>query len=812
MTRNYADLSPHDFELLVRDLLQAEFGVRMETFPAGRDGGVDVRLHHGGEDSVIIQCKHSPGRSFAQIRSQLQLEARKIGRRFSCRYMLATSASLTRANKREVVQMFSGVSLSETDILGVDDLDNLLTLHPQIETQNFKLWITSSAVLQHLMNSDLHLRSAGLVERIVKRRRLYVHSEAHTTSLEMLEAHHVCVISGEPGIGKTTLAETLLVRLLADGWEVHTASEDISEIERVWQPGRKQAFLYDDFLGQNSLLDSLNKNEDSRLVQIAERVSQEGDKRLIMTTREYILRQARQIYPRLKSSPLLYEDRVVLNLGDYTRLQKAKIFYNHIHFAGIEESALRSILSDRKYVNVVEHANFSPRVIELVASNFRNSGVPGSDFYQYTMGALDNPRDLWDSIFQDQLSQAERGLLLVLATVRRPVEVSDLFEGVSAYQAAAGVLPDSPHRLSLALKKLQGTFVRVAADVRLDDQARGFHPGNYSTVVQLANPSFIDFVSSYLSSHPGEISQVARGAVFFEQVETLVNWDIGGNLDERLIASLMDSFFGSRNRVQEKTHPRLAPGQQHVLMGALRRLVDAPSCYWVEGMGRHSVEVRQQASLLNRHLVMLMLDAKYRHGLLPVDALTAILEGLARRVEGEAELSVRQEIRLISYLGEYSEMGGSAASGRDMLALRLMGALDLPEDFEIALSPFKELSVPSSDWSVTAEAGLRRRFQDFLSGWDISESGRVNTVADCQDSISRIASVVEYFELDGVDTPVLKDRLELLEDEVAQDLDFSEEESAGDDIPAQYPLRSPALREYEPQIDPVDELFQTLGD
>lgn len=42
-TCNFDALSPQDFEELVRDLLQADWGVAIEAFRAGRDGGIDLR-------------------------------------------------------------------------------------------------------------------------------------------------------------------------------------------------------------------------------------------------------------------------------------------------------------------------------------------------------------------------------------------------------------------------------------------------------------------------------------------------------------------------------------------------------------------------------------------------------------------------------------------------------------------------------------------------------------------------------------------------------------------------------------------------
>ena len=54
---DFRSLSPHDFELLCRDLLQKHLGVRLESFTTGRDSGIDFRYRGAGEN-LIVQCKH----------------------------------------------------------------------------------------------------------------------------------------------------------------------------------------------------------------------------------------------------------------------------------------------------------------------------------------------------------------------------------------------------------------------------------------------------------------------------------------------------------------------------------------------------------------------------------------------------------------------------------------------------------------------------------------------------------------------------------------------------------------------------------
>ena len=58
---NFNLLSSQDFEELVRDLLQAEWNVRLEAFKAGRDSGIDLRYAAADGGATVIQCKHYAG-------------------------------------------------------------------------------------------------------------------------------------------------------------------------------------------------------------------------------------------------------------------------------------------------------------------------------------------------------------------------------------------------------------------------------------------------------------------------------------------------------------------------------------------------------------------------------------------------------------------------------------------------------------------------------------------------------------------------------------------------------------------------------
>jgi hypothetical protein len=69
---DFKSLSPIDFEVLVRDLLQEELHVRLESFRSGRDLGIDFRYSPDAGGEIVVQCKHYADSTFAKLLSDLR--------------------------------------------------------------------------------------------------------------------------------------------------------------------------------------------------------------------------------------------------------------------------------------------------------------------------------------------------------------------------------------------------------------------------------------------------------------------------------------------------------------------------------------------------------------------------------------------------------------------------------------------------------------------------------------------------------------------------------------------------------------------
>jgi hypothetical protein len=150
MTHDFAALSPPEFEDLTRDLLGRELGIRFEAFPDGPDDGMDGR-HAAADGDVILQAKHYHRSGFAKLRTKMKQERSTIDVLQAARYVLATSAALTPANKAQIAAEIGPALKSTGDIFGQQDLIALLRKFPEVETAHPKLWQQSSAVLKTLI-------------------------------------------------------------------------------------------------------------------------------------------------------------------------------------------------------------------------------------------------------------------------------------------------------------------------------------------------------------------------------------------------------------------------------------------------------------------------------------------------------------------------------------------------------------------------------------------------------------------------------------------------------------------------------------
>ena len=501
-------LSSYDFELLARDLLKEELKVRLESFSKGRDGGIDFRFR-SARGALVVQCKHYE--DYGELQRVLKRdEAAKVRRLKPSRYILVVSTPVTPHRKEKLAALFAPYCRGTEDIIGREDLNNLLALHPSVEQKNFKLWLTSEPVLTRFLQAGIWGDAELTLQRIRRRTSRYVPNPSLDRAKQILDDHHYCIIAGIPGIGKTTLAEILLIDYVdRHDFQAIRIANDLSEIKEVKNPRNRQIFYFDDFLGTKAL-DKLQKNEDQRLMEFIEEVAANTNWRFVLTTREYILNAAKIRYEAFTYPPVPLKPCVV-ELADYTRPIRGKILYNHIFFSDLGSSYKRALLEKKRYEKILAHQNYNPRIIDHM-TQARNLEHVGADaYFGDFMANLENPRRIWEHAFRNQLAEAAQHVLIVMGSLPDEIRVSDLetaFNAFYQYRRTRLGFSASSRDFENALKELDGNFIKTTLIGH--DQIVTFH-----------NPSVGDFLDGYLASSTQEVEDLIESAVFFDQFSQL---------------------------------------------------------------------------------------------------------------------------------------------------------------------------------------------------------------------------------------------------------------------------------------------------
>ena len=547
-------LTDFDFEKVCKDIFEAEYNVQLEIFAQGADQGVDLRYIATEGHRLIIQCKHWGRRNRAALlRHMKTTEKPKIRALDPERYVLATSVELSKQAKDALTKELSPYIKVAGDIYGAHEIESLLRARPEIVQRHLRLWLSSSAVLQAMLAKNILTRSWDLESDTRHAMLVYVPNDGFWRARTILDNNHVCIISGLPGIGKTTLAQILAATYAESGYDIYEISVDVDEINQLWSEEVPQFFYYDDFLGQTTRGDKLNKNEDSRLLRIIHRIYRMPNKRLVMTTREYILEDARQQYERLGSEDL-NPLQCVLAIADYTRRIRAEILYNHIYFSELQLEDKTSFAAPAVYEPIINHRNFNPRLIDYCLRLPTIGEQPRGTVAELMKRNLDNPRRIWEHVVLNQLQPAAVQILILLFSFPADGVLIDRLEAALSRYGTESAYQTSYAEFRQSLKILDNTMVRISHE-------------RDGLVISYHNPSIRDYMRDYIASMSSIFSELLRSIVYFEQVEILWNQARARGADiilEQLVSSrtylagaIRHTYEGRTSKEGEQFHRSL---------------------------------------------------------------------------------------------------------------------------------------------------------------------------------------------------------------------------------------------------------------
>jgi DNA-binding transcriptional MerR regulator len=509
---DFLSLDDKEFEQLALRLLGAQEGIVYERFKPGKDGGIDGR-YFSSNGQTIVQCKHWARSGLgALLRALRNDELPKVQRLKPARYVLVTSLPLSPANKAEIRTIFHPYVQSDADVLGCEAMNDILALHPAIERGTIKLWLHSAAVLSQFASLALVGRSAFVLGEMRRKRARYVETASHKLGVSRLTENHVVLITGEPGVGKTTLAEQLCLDHVLNGFQLCAAAKDVEELEAAYREDAKQVFYFDDFLGR-TFLEAIGRHEDSHIIGFIKRIRSDKSKRLVLTSRTTILNRGKSLTDLFRIENVDRHE-LELKVGNLSALDKARILHSCVWHSRLSPSYVEEIVRESKYMYVIAHRNFNPRLVSFITDPIRLSAVQPSNYWSYVTSKLDNPSEIWGDVYDQQMSEAQRIILLLVVVNGGDIPEQDLLDAYRSYlttPTGSRIQGDTDYQRNIQV--LIGSLLNRTLDAKGD------------SAFDLFNPSIADFALPRLVID-GELMATLALALKTQQMIRYINRSI----------------------------------------------------------------------------------------------------------------------------------------------------------------------------------------------------------------------------------------------------------------------------------------------
>jgi len=529
---DFTCLSATDFENLCRDILQKEFyPIRIEAFAEGPDSGIDGRFIDNNGRLTILQVKRYE--NFTGLKSILKRELPKVKLLKPDRYILMTSVRLTPNNKKTIKDIFEPYIISEEDIWGSSDIDNRFRNYSDIERKYSLLWPNSEKILQALINPENRIFNDILKENIERVSKKYVKNESYGQTLKVLENKHYLIISGGPRVGKTTLALILVKHFLEEGYEVISVETCIREAVNQYRQNVKQVFLFDDFLGMYYPDKTSESDGNLRILSkfLLFGFPSSEDKRIILTTREYVLQRV------LMGNGILYSNGILsakytMDHHSFTMRQKQSILFNRLDEIGILKTTQKAIVDEYEFKKLIQSDKFNPCMpdgfFRTLDANIE-AGKLAKALYQY----FENPEEIWLGVF-NALDERERCSILALATMGGIALKDDWIEATDTLISMSEKSSvNEAMAIVGALKILENSLVKTSLeDVTYVDvisrEKRRRH------IVRLSDVSFMDFIIQFVRENNTLLRELLKKACFVEQFYFIFGDDKGWRIRRKL--------------------------------------------------------------------------------------------------------------------------------------------------------------------------------------------------------------------------------------------------------------------------------------
>lgn len=508
MKFNFSNLEPIEFENLCKDLINDIEDKEFKIYAQGKDGGIDFKWEESST-KIIGQAKHYLNSNKSNLITAVKKEKEKIEKIKPDKYIFMTSYNTTPAIEDEIFEILTPYLISKNDIYGLARIDDLLESHKEVLYKNYNLWLTNIEILEELRdkakNQDIEIE----IEKILEKKDLYVQTSLYKKAIKILENKNFLLITGEPGVGKTSLAEMLVLKYLDSNYKLKfVVSQEVSDLKQILSPNKedKEVIFIDDFLGSNYLKYFQGNDEGGALIKFFQNTKYYKNKRIILTSRITILNKAYQCSEKFNREK---KENYHIKITDYNRKIKARILLNHLKYFKLDQKYIDELLRDKNYRKIIEHSNYYPRLIEFICKSINYNSKIYKNYFEFVMDSLNTPNEIWKMAFNNNLKDRDRYLLRVLFSFNGKASKDKLKKAYEERLIKENIQVETDS-FELILSHLVDGFIKVLLENKVRE-------------ITFLNPSIMDFMLDRYRENETEILHALKFSKYEKQIIFLLN-------------------------------------------------------------------------------------------------------------------------------------------------------------------------------------------------------------------------------------------------------------------------------------------------
>lgn len=522
-------LKPENFQKLARDILQIREDTILESFSPGKDSGIDYRGIIN-KKNVIIQVKST--KNYNALKSQLKNEEiKKLEKLKPERYILVLAISLTTKRKDEILEIFKDYIISPNDLITGEDIENYFTMekyqHVNKKHQQIALKDYCELLNYYPISEDPFAECKDLYQDIEVIQKYFIATKSFKNAIKHIENNNIIILTGDPGAGKTTNAKMLIDYLLTQK-EIDEVIElkSTNDFSKKYDYQKKQIFYFDDFWGSTFAFQKVPLNEDKQFFQMVNAISNNPNTYLILTTREYVLKQGLQYFHAQNNHYI--DTRIYHNNASLSKLEKTKILMAHIANSNLDFNIMTTITY---YVDeIIMKPNYSPRAIEYFINENQDKLINADKFINSFLKYLDKPYDYFKNTFY-KLSEESRIISYIITISEPPTSIEKLKD---TFTIIATNIPNTRIKISnfdTFINELENSFTTY---------------NNKNKSIQFKNHSIEDFVTKeFINEFIDYKKAFIKGVKYFDQIISLLSERIKFNLLSEDIELLLNKIISN---------------------------------------------------------------------------------------------------------------------------------------------------------------------------------------------------------------------------------------------------------------------------